>query len=402
MSNFESRHMIEALRSGVPSRSIGAYFSSSRPNFIDNITEKLDSVASSNGSSSFVFSGRYGEGKTHMLNTIFELSSKRNMVVTLLPLSKETPMNNLQVLYKKVIENTYLPKAGQPGVFRDIENQITLKSDKANDALLFAKEELETDRLFYVFKNYLGAFDPDEHFLMQVDLEGDLCRTDQIKQIHTKAFKKKMQFSTPFKRSEHMMDYFCFMSHLFSVVGYSGWVILFDEAELIGRMGRKTRMKAYANMHEFLFPQSHFENVLSVFAFSSSFIEEVLRERNDIDYAMELPEDDMRKTSICKTIDTILNCEELTPFTQDDLIASIKSIMEIYQEAYSWKAPCTEYDVLERVKKAGYLLRTKIRASIEVLDQLYLNGAFDDVEATAVTGDDLEEDASLAKLFNID
>ncbi len=44
MSDFESRHMIEALRSGVPSRAVGTYFSSARGSFISNVENLLDAI----------------------------------------------------------------------------------------------------------------------------------------------------------------------------------------------------------------------------------------------------------------------------------------------------------------------------------------------------------------------
>ncbi len=44
------------------------------------------------------------------------------------------------------------------------------------------------------------------------------------------------------------MDYFTMMSHMFKLLGYNGWVILIDEMELVGRLGKKARLAAYKNM----------------------------------------------------------------------------------------------------------------------------------------------------------
>ena len=43
MIDFESRHMIEALRSGVPSRSVGKFFSSSRKEIMDKAASLISS-----------------------------------------------------------------------------------------------------------------------------------------------------------------------------------------------------------------------------------------------------------------------------------------------------------------------------------------------------------------------
>jgi hypothetical protein len=42
------------------------------------------------------------------------------------------------------------------------------------------------------------------------------------------------------------------MSHFFRRAGYDGWAILLDEAELIGRMGKKTRLKSCLRIGDFL------------------------------------------------------------------------------------------------------------------------------------------------------
>ena len=42
--DFEARHLIEALRSGVPSRAVGRYFSSSRKNLLNSIENDLENV----------------------------------------------------------------------------------------------------------------------------------------------------------------------------------------------------------------------------------------------------------------------------------------------------------------------------------------------------------------------
>ena len=61
MTDFENRHMIEALRSGVPSRSVGKFFSSSRKEIMDKAAS-LIADASNGLSNSMVIKGKYGEG----------------------------------------------------------------------------------------------------------------------------------------------------------------------------------------------------------------------------------------------------------------------------------------------------------------------------------------------------
>ena len=62
INDFEARHVIEALRSGIPSRAVGQYFSEARPGMMKKISDKLDKVRESGVSDGFLYTGRYGEG----------------------------------------------------------------------------------------------------------------------------------------------------------------------------------------------------------------------------------------------------------------------------------------------------------------------------------------------------
>ena len=98
MADFYAMHVIEALRSGIPSRAVGAYFTEARPGMMKRIENRMDAVRTSGRSDGMIFTGHYGEGKTHLLNTVFSMASQNNMAVSYVALGKETPMSNLPVL----------------------------------------------------------------------------------------------------------------------------------------------------------------------------------------------------------------------------------------------------------------------------------------------------------------
>ena len=66
MFDYNARHVIEALRSGVPSRLVGQYFSEARPGMMSRLNARLDAVREESKSTGMIFTGRYGEGKTHL------------------------------------------------------------------------------------------------------------------------------------------------------------------------------------------------------------------------------------------------------------------------------------------------------------------------------------------------
>lgn len=222
MYDIEARHIIEALRSGIPSRAVGQYFSEARPKIMKEISGRLDAVCEQGKSGGMIISGKYGEGKTHLLNTVFNLAHSNNMVVSYLSLSKETPMDKLYLVYQKLIQNTYLPKRRQPGFMHELE-KISANSPVANEMLLYGAKQLETDKLYYLFRSYLNTEDSDEKFLLQADLEGDFISNAPLKKIYRRIFSQPVKYNVNFTKTKHCSDYFSFMSHLFTQMGYHGW-----------------------------------------------------------------------------------------------------------------------------------------------------------------------------------
>jgi len=370
--DYEARHIIEALRSGIPSRSVGQYFSEARPGIMQDIFQDLDEVRNEGVSKGVVISGKYGEGKTHLLNTVFNLAQANNMVVSFISLSKETPFDKLYLVYKKLVNNTYLPKRLQPGFIQELE-QLTPNSPISTDLLLFAAKQLKTDRLYYSFRSYLNTDDQDEKFLLQSDLEGDFVPNQKVKQINRRIFGERITFNINFVKYKHYQDYISFLSHLFNLLGYKGWVILFDETELIGRLGKKARMKAYTNMASFLFPQKHLESTYSMFAISASYNEDVLEGKHEYENLFELYSEEDAKP-LNRVLDVISSSPQLDPLTKVEIREVLQKMIVFHGRAYNWEPGMDVQELLKATENCGHLLRTKIRAAIEYLDQIYQYG----------------------------
>lgn len=371
MYDIEARHIIEALRSGIPSRAVGQYFSEARPKIMKEISGRLDAVCEQGKSGGMIISGKYGEGKTHLLNTVFNIAHSNNMVVSYLSLSKETPMDKLYLVYQKLIQNTYLPKRRQPGFMHELE-KISANSPVANEMLLYGAKQLETDKLYYLFRSYLNTEDSDEKFLLQADLEGDFIANAPLKKIYRRIFNQPVKYNVNFTKTKHCSDYFSFMSHLFTRLGYHGWVILIDETELMGRLGKKARLNAYRNMAKFLMPEKSLESTFSIFALSASYAEDVIEAKHEYEN-LELI-DPEEQESAKAVLDLLSKAPQLLPLTRDEINEILYKIQDFHGKAYEWMPNLSMDSLLEATQSGGYLLRTKIRAAIEFLDQLYQYG----------------------------
>ncbi|MCR5088120.1 MAG: ATP-binding protein [Oscillospiraceae bacterium] len=392
MADFEAMHVIEALRSGVPSRAVGAYFSEARPGMLNRIRGKMEAVRTDGRSDGFVFRGSYGEGKTHMLNTVFNLASEENMAVSYVSLGKETPMDKPHLLYSRIIANTYLPGKKQPG-FRSVLEEMTPGSGAAGELLAYAATGLETNRIYYLLKAMWGTQDEEEKELFLADLEGDFVSNPVIKKTFRRVTGKPAQFNQNFSKTKHTMDYFAFVSTMFRRVGLTGWVILFDEAELIGRLGKKARIKSYRGMQDFLQSSGRLEGVFSLFAFSTSFTEDVIDRKHEFENAEAVYADDpVSLKAVRATLNAVLNAPELASLTKEEILRVISGIQEFHGMAYDWNPQLAPETVYASTEGGGYLLRTRIRAAIELLDQLYQYGEAGPVRITELGKESFEED----------
>ncbi|MDO5425782.1 MAG: DUF2791 family P-loop domain-containing protein [Eubacteriales bacterium] len=371
MYDVEARHIIEALRSGIPSRAVGQYFSEARPKIMKEISDRLDAVCDQGKSSGMVICGKYGEGKTHLLNTVFNLAHSNQMVVSYLSLSKETPMDKLYLVYQKVIQNTYLPRRRQPGFMHEL-GKLSANSPIANEMLLYAAKHLETDKLYYLLRSYLNTEDSDEKFLLQADLEGDFIANAPLKKIYRRIFNQTVKYNVNFTKTKHCGDYFSFMSHLFTQLGYHGWVILVDETELMGRLGKKARLNGYRNMAQFLLPDEGLENTFSMFALSASYVEDVIDGKHEYENLEAIyPEE---QEPIRTVLNLLTEAPQLLPLTREEIQEVLGKIQDFHGRAYGWTPNLPVSRLEESTQAGGYLLRTKIRAAIEFLDQLYQYG----------------------------
>jgi len=371
MFDLEARRVIEALRSGVPSRAVGQYFSEARPQIMKDISEHLNQVSEEGKSAGMIIAGKYGEGKTHLLNTVFNMAHSNNMVVSYLSLGKETPMDKLYLIYQKIICNTYLPGRQQPGFMHVLDN-MTSNSPVANEMLLYATRELETDKLYYLLRSYINTEDQEEKFLLQADMEGDFIANVPLKKIYKRIFNQTVKYNVSFSKTKHCRDYFSFMSHLFASLGYNGWVILLDETELMGRLGKKARLNAYKNMADFLMPSEKLESTFSMFALSASYVEDVIEGKHEFENLAEIYPDSQEDAKA--VLNMMLKAPQLLPLTKEEIAQVLQRVQQFHGQAYDWNPNVSIDSITRATQSGGYLLRTKIRAAIEFFDQLYQYG----------------------------
>ncbi len=200
-----------------------------------------------------VIKGEYGEGKTHLLNWLYQRAHEENFVVSLISLSKETPFNRFDHIYRKIAEAIHLPGEPYRGVERLLQ-RLALDPNERQAIMRFSEGLHVKPRT--VIRNYLESTDGYHRYLLLGDLEGatqlaaaDLRAINQENRLGRVALARVTR--------QDYWDYIALLRFLIQLGGYAGWLVLFDEAEMIGLLGAGSRATAYGNVADLLGISEH-------------------------------------------------------------------------------------------------------------------------------------------------
>ncbi len=175
--------------------------------------------------------------------------------------------------------------------------------------------------------------------------------------------------------------------------GYNGWVLLFDEAELVGRLGKKARINAYANMAHLMAQngKSPLEATFALFAIAASYREDVIEGKHEYANLADSTLDQATKDAAMKALDAIQNAPQLNPLRKEEIAVVLGRIRELHGLAYGWEPP-TDAALSPAGADRGQLLRTRIRGAVERLDQLYQYGNAGNINVGELSGMSYEEE----------
>ncbi|MFZ5901841.1 MAG: BREX system ATP-binding domain-containing protein [Bacillota bacterium] len=375
MRDFSSQVVIEALRSGISSRHLADLLTVGREAAVERVGRALQQLKDSGASSAVLVKGNFGDGKTHFLNLIANMAQREQMVVSYVALSKETPFDKPDKVYKKLAAATYLPDAAQPGFERLLED-IRPGSDLATDLLDYAAAYLHP-KIHAVLENYFASVDPYHQHLLYGDLAGDFLAVAKLKSLHRLGFGRALKMER-FSKA-HIFDYFRLLGYLFERRGYAGWVILFDEYEQIAKLGPLGRARAYLHTARFLSAgQDTFPRTLAVFSATPNLVEDVIYGKDDLSLApAKLEAKGMEAVHIAacrRALKFLLNeTVFLGPLSSSDVRNLLQGVAEVHGRAYGWE-PAVDPAAVMQSRGIMDRLRTQIRAFVQYLDLKYLYG----------------------------
>ncbi len=372
----EARLRLAHLRSGVPLPPTLAPWTWGRAGALTRLTDLLDTVAAK-GSRAQALAANYGNGKTHTLRALWSLASQRNFVVSTVALTRETPFDRLDRAYAKLVSDTYLPGAAQPGIARLLE--MPSEGPEGRSLLEWSHTALHP-KLHAVLHNLLEGPRTDAAETLLRDLERMDVGVAEIKRIHRDNFKTPLKLER-FSAQRDVRDYLRLLDFVIRLRGYAGWVILFDEAELVGRLGRGGRARAYANMGRLAMDGMGCAHLLTVFAVASNFYTDALLRRHDETAAPAWLESrgDAEGAEACRRgIALLQGAQLLEPLGAADWIQLLQGLLDAHERAYGWSSGLTAdafWDAVRNVTtETDTKVRVRLRLAVQWLDLMYQHG----------------------------
>lgn len=348
------RRAIEALRSGVPNRDAVRVLGSSQPEIEARFQELLiharEGSATGQPGGSLLIAGDFGSGKSHLLEHFQHLALDQNFLCSKLVVSKETPLYDPTRVYRAAIAGAILP-----GAMGTALSEVAARLDPVRPEYVALYQWVNGDSglnprfaaTLYLLEHMRG--DPELQERILAFWSGGRINTGEMRKA-LKSLGASAAF--PIDKAPPARDLaiqrFKFASRLTVAAGYSGWVLLLDEVELVGRYSFMQRARSYAEIAR-LSSKLQGEGIpcmTSVLAITKDFEEAVLEGRNDREripgkLRASSPPADLALAGQAERGMRLISRERLPlrPPDQALLLQSYLKTKSTHAEAYGWSPP---------------------------------------------------------------
>ncbi len=283
------RRAVEALRSGVPSWDAVAALGSGQTKAEDRYSSLLD-VAEGGAARGLLFGAGFGAGKSHLLTHLAHLALERGFAVSTVVVSKETPLHDPAKVYRAAIESLVGP-GRTPGLLADVAASLDPDSTRYTELArwLHAPSRPVDERFaatLLLHEKLRGGEVPDGDEVVDAVVRfwsGDPIRVPDLRRALKAVGEGGVYDFGTVPARELARQRLRFTARLLRAAGHAGWVILFDEVELIGRYSLLQRGRSYAELARWLGgdPDDPTLPVAAVLAMTDDFEGYVLRDRDD-------------------------------------------------------------------------------------------------------------------------
>lgn len=344
-----ARGAIEALRAGVPNRAairlLGERDGALVNSFLESLGRCTEGLSRGRPSEGNLIWGGFGAGKSHLLGYMRELALERNFVVSLVPVSKETPMFDPQ-LFAAAIRTAEVPGANDD-VMTVALSRLKPQTEPYDRLERWATDEARAGSLSTEFAALLWLIPhlgPEDHARIARFFGGGKLNATVVKSWLREHGAAKLFDIKPTREAERTRQRLRFAPRLLSSVGLAGWCILLDEVELIGRYSPLQRGRSYAELARWLGRDETdgLPGITTVAAFTDDFVAAMFDQKRDeevIPQALEqrglAPQAIVAKR--CMQELRRMRGVRLAPPDESALRAAQSRIADLYYDAYQWR-----------------------------------------------------------------
>jgi hypothetical protein len=383
-TDISARSAIEALRAGVPNRAAICLLetdeSALRQDFLDRLRLCGAQVPDEEQPEGIVIAGAFGAGKSHQLGYLGILAQQENFVVSLIPISKETPLFDPARLFAAAIRAAVVPGAIDDAMTA-VMSRLHPNSDRYEALEDWTTAEVRAERLPPLFSALLHLLprrttDPDDHARMGRFFAGGKLSVTLAKSWLREAGATRLFDLKPVREADLALQRLRFAPRLFRAAGYSGWCVLLDEVELIARYSPLQRGRSYAELARWLGSDKEecIPGVVAVAAVTDDFPDQLFHQRSDDERIPPLLETRglLRQAAMARSGMARLGRRRHRLRAPDEagLRRSFDKIASFYREAYDWMPP--EIGIGERL--AGKSMRQYVKSWITSWDIMRLYG----------------------------
>ncbi|MDQ1295011.1 MAG: hypothetical protein QG608_2896 [Actinomycetota bacterium] len=373
------RRAVEALRSGVPSRDAVAITGSGQSAIEDRFAGLMERTAAGTPGG-LLIGGGFGSGKSHLLEHLSVLALEQGCTVSRVVISKETPLHDPAKVLAAALSSAVTKGRPRPAL------------EEAAAALdLDGREYLELLRWASSADSGLN-----ERFAVTLDLFARLRHRDATyantlvrfwsgDPVPMPELRRRVRdlglprpVLSPVKAKELAVQRLRFAARLLAAAGSRGWVILFDEVELIGRYSLLQRARSYAEIARWTKGQHGGQGtpLAAVLAMTDDFEAAVITGRRDRDVVpeklhakgtAEAAELAVLAQRGMQVIDREMHL--LAPPDDTELDQVYTRLKQLHGEVFGWEPP----DVVGLERLGANRMRQYVRAWINEWDLLRLD-----------------------------
>jgi hypothetical protein len=379
-TRIENRRAIEALRAGVPNQDAVRVMGSSQPElekiFLERLKEARDGFRNNKQSAGMLVTGDFGSGKSHLLEYFKHIALEENFVCSKIVVSKETPLYSPAKVFNSAIESAVVPDR-RGSALTEITSRLDFTSGAYNGFFQWVHSPESGINLQFAATLYLYVCARGNDELRDRIVRfwsGDPLNISELRKYLKEVGEAASYKIDKITAKELARQRYLFIPRLMVAAGYSGWVLLIDEAELVGRYSLKQRANSYAEIARLSgkLEGSALPGLVSVITLSDDFESIVLDYRNDEEkipakYRESGVDGDSLVAAQAERGMRLIRQEKkkLERLNLNKVRATFEKLRTVYQSAYDWEPP---QDRIELSVATSDVMRQYIRRWITEWD----------------------------------